>query len=587
MSARFQQLCLSALVLLLAVSSLAQPLPKALAPVNNSDTSTATTDPLGRETPAGTVFGFLQACQSANYKTAAQYLDLPARKQSEGPEIAMQLKALIDTSGANVSLKRISTRPEGDMQEGVAFDRQHLGTLVAGDSEAPLLLERQTKPSIGKIWYFSSDTLEKVPELYDQIQAHEIEKKLPTALVENEFVGLALWQWFALLLALPLSAAIAWLLIKVFQVPRTLYARHKGLPVRQLWKNTSWPLWLLLATLVDRILVAYIGVPLLQRHYYSQLTAVIAVAALFWVLWRVTARVLHHFRNRAINAGRTGTGSLMILGERIFKALIIIGAAIAVLGVLGFNLTTALAGLGIGGLAIAFAAQKTLENLFGGVSVLGDEVIRVGDTCQFGERVGTVEDISLRSTRIRTTERTELSIPNGALATMNVENLTRRDKILFKTALGLRSETSPDQLRYVLAEIRRMLYEHPKVETSSARIRFIGIAASSLDLELFCFVLTRDMSEFTAIREDLLFRIMDIVAESGSSFAFPSRTTYFARDPGLDKEKSEAASKQVQQWRDEKQLPFPDFTPPEISALRGSIEYPAPDSSLGNGRKVG
>jgi hypothetical protein len=178
MSARFQRLCLSALVLLLAVSSLAQPLPKALAPVNNSDTSTATTDPLGRETPAGTVFGFLQACQSANYKTAAQYLDLPARKQSEGPEIAMQLKALIDTSGANVSLKRISTRPEGDMQEGVAFDRQHLGTLVAGDSEAPLLLERQTKPSIGKLWYFSSDTLEKVPELYDQIQAHEIEKKL-------------------------------------------------------------------------------------------------------------------------------------------------------------------------------------------------------------------------------------------------------------------------------------------------------------------------------------------------------------------------------------------------------------------------
>jgi len=587
MSARVQRLCLSALLLLLAVSSLAQPLPKALAPVNNSDSSTSTTDPLGRETPAGTVFGFLQACQSANYKTAAQYLDLPARKQSEGPEIAMQLKALIDTSGANVSLKRISTRPEGDMQEGVAFDRQHLGTLVAGDSEAPLLLERQTKPSIGKIWYFSSDTLEKVPELYDQIQAHEIEKKLPTALVENEFVGLALWQWFALLLALPLSAAIAWLLIKVSQVPRTLYARRKGLPIRQLWKNTSWPLWLLLATLVDRILVAYIGVPLLQRHYYSQLTMVIAVSALFWVLWRVTARVLHHFRNRAINAGRTGTGSLMILGERIFKALIIIGAVIAVLGVLGFNLTTALAGLGIGGLAIAFAAQKTLENLFGGVSVLGDEVIRVGDTCQFGERVGTVEDISLRSTRIRTTERTELSIPNGALATMNVENLTRRDKILFKTALGLRSETSPDQLRYVLAEIRRMLYEHPKVETSSARIRFIGIAASSLDLELFSFVLTREMSEFTAIREDLLFRIMEIVAESGSSFAFPSRTTYFTRDPGLDKDKSEAASKQVQQWRDEKQLPFPDFTPPEISALRGSIEYPAPDSSLGNGRKVG
>jgi MscS family membrane protein len=260
---------------------------------------------------------------------------------------------------------------------------------------------------------------------------------------------------------------------------------------------------------------------------------------------------------------------------------------IGVLGVLGFNLTTALAGLGIGGLAIAFAAQKTLENLFGGVSVLGDEVIRVGDTCQFGDRVGTVEDISLRSTRIRTVERTELSIPNGALATMNVDNLTRRDKILFKTGFGLRYETSADQLRYVLAEIRRMLYEHPKIEVASARVRFIGFGLNSLDLEIFSYVLTRDMAEFTGIREDILFRVMSIVDQAGSAFALPSSTTYASADRGLDKQKSEAAARQVQHWRDEKQLPFPDFTAPEISSFRGTIEYPPPDSSLGNGRKIG
>jgi MscS family membrane protein len=273
------------------------------------------------------------------------------------------------------------------------------------------------------------------------------------------------------------------------------------------------------------------------------------------------------------------------LGERILKVLIIIGAIISVLGLLGFNLTTALAGLGIGGIAIAFAAQKTLENLFGGVSILGDEVLRVGDTCQFGDRVGTVEDISLRSTRIRTTERTELSIPNGALATMNVENLTRRDKILFKTNLGLRSETSTDQLRFVLAEVRRMLYEHPKVETSSARIRLIGIGQSSLDLEAFAFILTQDFGEFAAIREDLLFRIMSIVDQSGSGFAFPSRTVYLGRDPGIDDQKAEVAVQQVEKWRDDKQLPFPDFAAPEISSFRGSIEYPPADSALGNGRK--
>jgi MscS family membrane protein len=176
---------------------------------------------------------------------------------------------------------------------------------------------------------------------------------------------------------------------------------------------------------------------------------------------------------------------------------------------------------------------------------LGDEVIRVGDTCQFGDRVGTVEDISLRSTRIRTAERTELSIPNGALAAMNVENLSRRDKLLFKAALGLRPETSADQLRFVLAEVRRMLYEHPKVETSSARIRLVSIAQGSFNLEAFAYILTQDFNEFAAIQEDLLFRIMAIVDQAGSAFAFPSRTIYLARDSALNEEKSEAAVQQV------------------------------------------
>jgi MscS family membrane protein len=262
------------------------------------------------------------------------------------------------------------------------------------------------------------------------------------------------------------------------------------------------------------------------------------------------------------------------------KALVLIVAGLAILGTIGFNLTTVLAGLGIGGLAIAFAAQKTLENLFGGVSLLGDEVIRVGDFCRIGDRVGTVEDISLRSTRIRTLDRSELSIPNGSLATMNIENFAVRDKILFNPTFGVRYETTPDQLRYLLAEVRRMLYEHSKVESESARIRLAGFENNALSLEIFSYVLTPDSTEFTAIREDLLLRIMEIVEKSGTSLASPSRAVYVHRDSGLDKEKTETAEHQVQHWRDEQQLPFPDFAPEDKSAFRGSIVYPQPDSAV-------
>jgi MscS family membrane protein len=165
---------------------------------------------------------------------------------------------------------------------------------------------------------------------------------------------------------------------------------------------------------------------------------------------------------------------------------------------------------------------------------------------------------------------------------MNVENFTRRDKIWFNPTLSVRYGTSPDQLRYLLAEVRRMLYEHPKVETDSARIRLAGFDNNGLSLEIFSYVLTQDFTEFTAIREDLLLRIMEIIEKSGSAFGVPANTVYLNRDPGLDKEKTAAAEQQVQRWREQRQLPFPDFAPADKSAFRGSIAYPGPESALGS-----
>ena len=326
-------------------------------------------------------------------------------------------------------------------------------------------------------------------------------------------------------------------------------------------------------------MTAYLGLPLLPRLYYFRTIGVVIAIGFFWFVLRVTGVFLRQVRAHAISAGRTGTGTLMVLGERLANALIVIIALLAILGTLGFNLTTLLAGLGIGGIAIAFAAQKTLENLFGGVSVLADEVIRVGDFCKFGTSVGTVEDISLRSTRIRTLERTQLSIPNGALAAMNIENFNRRDKILFNPTLAIRCETSPDQLRYILAEIRRLLYAHPKIEHDGARVRLAAVENSSWNLEVFSYVTTRDFAEFTAVREDLLLRMMEIVIQAGSGFAYPTRTIYVGREKGLDAQTVEKVEGLVREWRNGQELPFPDFSSEDKKAIRASIEYPEAGSA--------
>jgi MscS family membrane protein len=190
---------------------------------------------------------------------------------------------------------------------------------------------------------------------------------------------------------------------------------------------------------------------------------------------------------------------------------------------------------------------------------LGDEVMRVGDVCKFGDRTGTVEDIGLRSTRVRTEERTLLAIPNGTVATINVENLSRRDKILFKTVLGLHTETSSDHLRYVLATIRNVLSSHAKVETDTIRVRLTDLTPSALNVELLCYVLTRDFNEFAEVREDLLLRIMSFVEESGTTLASASQTLYLGGDAESTKEKIDAAAKKTTGARDERQPPSPDI----------------------------
>jgi len=563
-------------------------LTQALQPATPVANSNATTDPLGRNTPSNAILGFLKAAQDGDYSIAAQYLQMSAaRRQTEGEQIASKLKFVLDHAFSG-NLSRYN-QPEGTPQEGVALGRQKLGTMTAGDVEVDLDVVRVSDPSAGKIWLISADTLAKIPELSDQVEARQVEHKLPSVLVKHQFAGMPLWQWAAMLLAVPVAAALGWLILALLEVPLRWWARRRGQLEVANWRSVSGPAWLLAGTLIHQAFMVYLRMPLLPRHYYFEVTSVALILSATWIVWRFVRWSLHRVRTRALVRGHAGTGSLVLMSERILKPAIFVLGVLAVLGNLGFNMSTALAGLGIGGLAIGFGAQKTIENLFGGVSVLGDEVFRVGDVCRFGDRTGTVEDIGLRSTRIRTDERTLVAIPNGTVATINLENLSRRDKILFKTSLSLRVDSKPDHIRFVLTEVRKLLYSHPKIETASVRVRLTDVAASALSIEVFAYILTREYNEYAAIREDLLLRILDVVEDSGGTLALPSQTLYLSRDAGVQQQKAENAAKKIADLRDGKQLPFPDFHPDEISSFKGSIEYPPSESTLrkqqGDGNK--
>lgn len=539
------------------------------------------TDPLERETPRGTILGFLRVAELGRWGEAAEFLELSvARRRANGEELAQKLAYLMDQHFTG-DLKRLSDRREGTPQPGIRPDQERIGTIAVGEEELDVLLSHVRDPVYGEIWLIAADTLAKVSVLHDLARVKQVERHLPGRLVHVTPLGMPLWQWLVALLSIPVAAAVSWGLLHLLAWLHRWQLRIRNRPPVPPNAAVIWgPMWLLLGLLLHRLAILYLGIPLLRRHYYLNLSSALLVAGGIWLALRVLQRILDRLRRRASLRGEVGASSLLLLAQRIANVAFFLFAVLVILKDLGFDMTTALAGVGLGGIAIALGAQKTLENLFGGISILSDESLRVGDTCVIGTRVGTVEDISLRSVRVRTIERTELSIPSGTLATMSIENLSRRDKTLFNTSFGLRYETSADQLRYVLAEVRRMLYEHPQVETVSARIRFAGFGVSSLDAEIFCYVLTPDVAEFLAIREDLLLRIMDIVVAAGTAFAVPARMVYQTNDLGLDKGRAEAAAGEVEKWRQRSDLPFPDFKPADISAFRGSIPYPRPDSSL-------
>jgi MscS family membrane protein len=280
---------------------------------------------------------------------------------------------------------------------------------------------------------------------------------------------------------------------------------------------------------------------LLYRQYYRSIILVLLAFAVYWVVLQITHWIFRGIAQRLTDRGRLAERSLVSLSRRVLDVVIFVAISLLVLKSLDVNVTAALAGLGIGGLAIGLGAQKTFENLLGGISILTDKAVVVGDSCKIGDRAGTVEDIGLRSTKMRTEERTVVSIPNGTVATATLENYRYRDKILCRQTVRLRYDLSPDHLRYVLQQLREVLAQDAKVEKSTGRVRVMRFGENAIEVELYAYILERDYSAFLAAQENLLLQVMETLERTGGAVALPSQTTMVTQDAWVDPEKAAAA----------------------------------------------
>ena len=306
----------------------------------------------------------------------------------------------------------------------------------------------------------------------------------------------------------------------------------------------------------------------------ADMATILINAGAVWLLWLVILAIFERIIQARDIPEDSFDAHLWRLGARTIgtaASVVIIGNAAQNLGL---PLYSVVAGLGIGGLAVALAIRPTLENLIGGIMLYLDQPVRVGDFCSFADKTGTVETIGVRSTKLRMLDRTLITVPNAALADMQLINWAKCDRMLINTTIGLRYETKNDQLRHVLVKFREMLHAHPKIHPDTVRVRFADFGQSSLDIGVRIYALTQDFNEYYAIREDVLLRMSEIVKESGSSFAFPSQTLYMGRDDGLDGERGETAAKEVESWRKAGKLPFPRLAADRIEQLKGTLDYP-------------
>lgn len=501
-------------------------------------------DPLGRTTPRGTLLGFIEAAQRGDTDRALNYLELP-KHEVGGDKLVHDLLLLLDRAYVG-RIYAVSNIPEPSYNPTLPANHERGGEFVVGSKQEELLLVRVPDPAAGHVWLVASSTLSKVPELAENIAAQDFERRLPRPLTNYQVLSIPLWVWLWMAVLVPPAGIVGALLAWLLALPFLMVRRFSHRDATGTWKAIRAPLALLLGSFAHAYGVALARIPLLVRVYYGTLLRTIFIFSLAWILWSLITLWVRHMQKLVTARGERSALALVALGHRLLKAIIIIVALLSILAAAGVNLTTALAGLGIGGIAVALAAQKSLENLFGGVSVLSDNVIRVGDYCRFGDKAGTVEDIGLRSTRIRTAERVEISIPNGAVSTISIENFSMRDKMLINHKFGLRYETTAEQLRYLISELRKMLHDHQRIETESARVRFTAFAESSLTVELFAYALTTENTDFLAIQEDVLLRSVEIVEKAGTQFAFPSRTVYINRDGGASP--SNTALQEVEAW---------------------------------------
>ena len=510
------------------------------------------------DTPLSTLLAIIDAAEQGDWRAAGHYLDmryLPEEMATADPAMLMEQLSIVWGQQRILDLTRLSNEPGGHDDDGLPSYRDKIGTLALPEETLPLYLQRI--PENGRrVWKISNSTVQEIPRLWDMFGYNPAIVQLANYLPDFSVLHMQNWQVAGLLLIIVGAWCIAALTRRILLAVLEYSDRYR----ETLHRFFAVPLrWFLFFKLMQTG-VGELGLSIKARVYLNE-SALGYLATVFLALGIIellSALFLSNASNQKYWSG------IIRPVRTILKMIAIVVIFLLWLSDSGYDITTVLTGLGIGSIAVALAAQKTLENVIGAFTLYIAKPIQPGDFCRVGTTAGVIEEIGLRSTRIRRMDRSVVYVPNSVLSSASIENISESDFRRYQRDLHIRLGATPDQLRNLLADLRRMIYSHPRLTEKAARVRFVEILRDSYRLQINCYVDSSDWSEFLAVSEDLNLRILSLLETHGLHLAVPVQQ--WVRDTSSPPEEAPLPAQTLQA--------FPDYASEEKDSMKSSLDYP-------------
>ena len=474
---------------------------------------------------------FFQLAREGRWKEAAHYLSTDPTDSARGAELAEHLKVVLDRY-LWIDLDQLSPLAEGDTTDGLKGALDQVGVVPRPNGiYEPVRLTKITRDG-NSWWAFAPSVVRQVDTWYTDLGDNWIRELFPEPLRRTGPLRVQWYQWLACLVLVPLIVLAGTAVQRILTLAlRAIARRTPGTWDDDLLPQLRAPLLLFCVALFVTPITSWLELNPVVEGFIGSLVKATVTASLFWALIRSLGVIETRVIASAWATQRADVLSLAPLGGRLAKVLVGFLGFAAVLSQFNIPVGTLLAGLGIGGIAIALGAQKTLENVIGSIAIVADKPFEVGDWIKVEDVEGTVEQVGIRSTRIRTFDRTVISYPNGRLADMRLESFSARDRFRINTTIALVYETKATQIRHIIGEIEAVLKANPKVWQDMIIVRLDNLGAYALNIRIIAWFLARDTMEFRELNQEFLLQLLEIVERAGSGFAFPTQTLVMPSTP--------------------------------------------------------